>query len=82
MANQDELRAILRDIQESRGISWQEAKDFACGLLTWSPVKMDRYLTKLPSGRVIQDNDLELLRLKWQLENNPLQESFTQGKEV
>lgn len=68
MTNQDELRAILSDIQKTRGISWQEAKDFACGLLTLSPVMMDRYLTKPPSGRVIRDNDLELLRIKWQAE--------------
>lgn len=70
MTKQDQLRAILSDIKTVKGLSWYEAKLYACELLTKSPLTMAKWLTTGPSGQDIPDNELELLKLKWRLEND------------
>lgn len=71
MTKQDQLRAILTDIKVNRGISWREAKLYACGLLTKSPLTMDKWLTTGSSEQDIPDNELERLQLKWDIEKPP-----------
>lgn len=65
MSKQDQLRAILKDIQTSRGMSWLESKHYACGLLVKSPVTMDKWLSSGEYAQDIPDNELKLLNLLW-----------------
>lgn len=65
MTKQDRLRAILKDIQSTKGLSWLEAKNYACGLLVKSPVTVDKWLSKGKYTQDIPDNELERLTLKW-----------------
>lgn len=64
MNKQDQLRAILKDIQATKRLSWRESKDYACGLLVKSPVTMDKWLSSGEYAQDIPDNELELLRFK------------------
>lgn len=68
MTKQDQLRAILKDISETRGLSWREAKNYACGLLVKSPVTMDKWLSSGEYAQDIPDNELKLLYLLWESE--------------
>lgn len=64
MTKQDQLRTILHDIREVKGLSWKDAKLHACELLGKSPLTMDAWLTD--GAQDIPDNELERLQLKWQ----------------
>lgn len=68
MNKQDQLRAILMDIREVRGISWRESKLYACELLVKSPVTMDKWLSSGVYAQDIPDNELKLLYLMWESE--------------
>jgi len=65
MNKQAQLRAILAEIQTSRGLSWLESKHYVCGLLVKSPVTMDKWLSSGKYAQDIPDNELERLTLKW-----------------
>ena len=65
MNKQDQLRAILSDIKLTKGLSWYEAKQHVCGLLTKSPFTIDKWLSSGKYAQDIPDNELERLHLKW-----------------
>lgn len=72
MTKQDQLRAILRDIQVTKGYvtvqgcsALQQAKNYACGLLVKSPMTMDKWLSSGKYAQDIPDNELKLLDLLW-----------------
>jgi hypothetical protein len=64
MTKQEQLRAILAGLQVTHGLTWKEAKNHVCGLLTKSPATIDKWLTTGVSSQDISDNELDRLKLK------------------